>query len=295
MESIVVCNTAGDFISIINLKDYSVENVPLDLGEKPVGPHGIECYKNNLITANNYSNSISVIDLLNKKEIKNVYVGSHPNDVKILKDKAYVVCGESNSLVVIDIFTGEFLFEIPLEGCPHSIEIDENKSIAYIANIEGNSLSVVDCSSNKVIKYVNSLEAPIKVLLSKDKKMLYLCESYIGKDIEGYISVLSTENNEIIKKIKVGLVPVDIWEEEDRLYVTNFNDGSISILDIKKGIEVKKIFISGMPRGIIKIKDDIFVGDYFTGKIKNLNLKKRIIKIITTGKEPNAMILAHSH
>lgn len=295
MKAIIVCNTAGDYISIINLEDYSVENLPLDLGEKPVGPHGISWHNNTLITANNYSNSISIIDLQNKRQIKNIYAGAHPNDVEVCNNRAYVVCGESNSMSVIDISSGDILFDIPLEGCPHSIDMDDDKEVAYVTNVESNSLSIVDCKLNKVVKTVKVMDYPIKVLLSKNKKMIYICESYFGQDIEGYIHIFSIENEKFIKRIKVGLCPNDMCEENGRLYVTNFSDGSISIVDIEKGIEIKKIFIGGMPKGIIKIGDDIIIADYMSGKIKNINLKKNIIKIIASGKEPNAMILTHHH
>lgn len=295
MESIIICNTAEDTLSKINLSDYSVESLPLELGEKPVGPHGVDYYKGNIITANNYSNSISIFSLLENKEIKNIYVGAHPNDVKIYRDKAYVVCGESNSLVIIDLNKGSMIFEIYLGAgsFPHSIEIYHEKSIAYVSNMEGHFVSVIDCLSNKIIKNIKSPEYPAKILLSKDKKKLYLCESYQGMDRDGYVSMISTETNEIIKRIKVGGTPVDVFEDDERLYVTDFTEGYLSILDVNKCREVKKIFVGGMPRGVIKYKEDIFIGNNMTGKVTKLNLKERIIKNITVGKEPNAMILVN--
>jgi DNA-binding beta-propeller fold protein YncE len=231
--------------------------------------------------------------LLEERELKNIYVGAHPNDVKVYRDKAYVICGESNSLVVIDLNKGSMIFEIYLgaNAFPHSIEIYYEKAIAYVSNMEGHYVSVIDCLENRIVKNIKAPEYPTKILLSKDKKKLYLCESYQGMDIDGYISIISTESNEIIKRIKVGGTPVDIFEEEDRLYVTDFAEGYLSIVDIKKGREVRKIFVGGMPRGIIKYKEDIYIGNNMSGKVTKLNLKERVIKNITVGKEPNAMIL----
>ncbi|MDS0527520.1 YncE family protein [Clostridium sp. SHJSY1] len=293
MEYIITCNTAGDTLSKISLDDYSVENLPLELGEKPVGPHGVDYYNGNIITANNYSNSISIFSLLENRELNNIYVGAHPNDVKVYKGKAYVICGESDSLVIIDLNKRSMIFEIYLGAgsFPHNIEIYHEKAIAYVSNMESHSVSVIDCLNNKIIKNIKSPEYPTKILLSKDKKKLYLCESYQGMDIDGYISVISTESNEVIKRIKVGGTPVDVFEEDERLYITDFAEGYLSIIDLNKGREVKKIFVGGMPRGIIKYKEDIFIGNNMTGKVTKLNLKERIIKNITVGKEPNAMIL----
>ncbi|MGG7176263.1 YncE family protein [Clostridium paraputrificum] len=295
MKSIIVCNTAGDTISKVSLDDYSVKHLPLDLGEKPVGPHGIYFYKGNIITTNNYSNSISVVSLSNYKETKNLYVGAHPNDIKIYDDKGYIACGESNSLLIMDMINEKIIFEISLEEFPHSVAIDEKAKRVYVSNMEGHSVSIVDSISNKVIEKIKAPEYPTKILLSKDNKMLYICESYLGYEVEGYINVISTENYKTISRIKVGLTPVDMWEEEGRLYITNFTEGSISIVDIKSMKELKRIFLGGMPRGVVKYKDTIFIGDYLSGKIKGLNLKEQKIKTIAVGKEPNAMIIIEDY
>ena len=79
--------------------------------------------------------------------------------------------------------------------------------------------------------------------------------------------------------------------DDNKLYVTNSGEGTLSIIDLNKGREVKKIYIGGMVKSIIKIGNDIFIGDYMNGRVVKINLKERIIKNITVGKEPNAMIL----
>ena len=291
MESIIVCNTAEDSLVKINLKNYSMDYLPLDLGEKPIGPHSLCYYKGKIITANSFSNSISIIDLNNFKEVKNIYVGGHPNDIKVLNDKAYVACGEFNSLVIVDINTENICFAISLDDNPYSIEIDEDKKIAYVSNMYGSSISVVDCINNDIINEIGTEDYPAKILLSKDKKMLYICESYLGENINGDIKVISTDNYNTLKRIEVGESPVDIWEDDKKLYVSNLLSGSISIVDEVKGIEIKKILVGGMPRGIIKYNNDIFIEDYLNGILKIVKLKEGKIKNIAIGKDPNAMIL----
>lgn len=291
MQSIFLCNTASDSISEISLKNYSVTNYPLDLGERPVGPHSLVRYKNEIITSNNYNNSISIFSLIDKKEISSIYAGAHPSDVKVVNDIAYVVCGESNSIIEIDLITGNPIASIPVGEYPHNIEIDPERSIAYVSNIKSNSISIIDIKKNRIKGSIKTYENPTKIFLSKDKKVLYLCESCFGKDIEGYMAVISVENNKILKRIRVGLSPVDFVQDKGKLYVTNLNEGSLSIVDIDKEREIKKIHVGGMPRGIVKNNNDIFIGDCMNGKVYKINLRERIIKNITVGIEPNAMIL----
>ena len=291
MDSIIVCDTGADSLIKVNLSDYSMQYLPLDLGQNPIGPHSVFYQKGILISANNYNNSLSIVDTDNFKEKRTIYVGEHPNDIKILNDKAYVTCGDSNSLVEVDLPKGDIDLSIPVGEYPHTIEINKEKKIAYVSNMYSDSISVVDCVYNKNIGNIETGMYPVKIMLSNDKSMLYVCESYLGCDAEGYINIISTDTYSTMKKIKVGNGPVDMFEENNKLYVSNFESGSISVIDLKKCEEIGKLFIDGMPRGIVKFKNNIFVGDYLRGNIEVLDLQKGKIKTIAKGIEPNAMIL----
>ena len=161
----------------------------------------------------------------------------------------------------------------------------------YISNMDGHSVSIIDCLNNKVIGRIKAPEYPTKILLSKDEKKIYLCESYLGYDIEGYIDIISTENYKSIGRIKVGITPVDMYEYGEELYVSNFTEGSISVVDIKRLRETRKIYVGGMPRGIIKQKDYIYIGDYMGGKLRIIDFSEQKVKTIPIGNEPNGMIL----
>ncbi|MCR4944990.1 MAG: YncE family protein [Clostridium sp.] len=291
MQSIFVCNIASDSISQINCRNFSVKNYPLDLGERPVGPTSLAYSDGSIIICNKYNNSISVFDLKEKKETAVFFAGPHPSDIKVFKENAYVVLSESNSIAKIDLQTGNIICIIPVGEDPYSIEINEERAIAYVSNMKSNLVSLIDLEKDIVIKDIKTNEDPTKIFLSKDKKVLYLCESYLGKDVEGYIVVISSETNEILNRIRVGMCPLDLAEDDGKLYVTNFNEGTLSIIDKSKQREVKKIHVGGMPKGIIKRDNDIFIGDYINNRVFKINLRERMIKNITVGGEPNAMIL----
>ena len=46
-----------------------------------------------------------------------------------------------------------------------------------------------------------------------------------------------------------------------------------------------------MPRGIVKYNDILYVGDYLNGTLNIVDLKRDKKKVITIGKEPNAMTI----
>ncbi|MDR5586752.1 MULTISPECIES: YncE family protein [Clostridium] len=290
-KSIIICNTGSNTLSKIDVENLGIETLNLSLEGKEIGPHGLSLYDKKIVVANNYSNTISLIDADKFKEEENIYIGAHPNDLAIYNNKLYVLCGEANSLIIYDLFKRDIDLELPMGVFPHSIVFFHEKNRAFISNMGDDTISIIDCIENKEIKRIKCNKYPTKIVISNNRKHLYICESYIGYATSGSISIISLEDLSLKATIKVGNGPVDFWEEEGYIYVSNFVEGSISVINVNKLKEESKIFISGMPRGIIKVNEKIFVGDYLNGKLKVIDLKGRMIKNIAIGKEPNAMLL----
>lgn len=291
MNSLLVCNTGSDSISKINIKDFSVENLLLKIGEKPAGPQGIYLNNGLIYTANNYNNSISVIEQKSLKEERNFYVGPYPNDLVYYDNRLYIACGEANSVIVYDLIENKIAFKLPTGLWPHNIEVEKDKGLILVSNLQDNSVSVIDGSINKKIMDIETLEYPTKIKVSKDRSKFYVCESYIGDTKSGYVEVFSLDDFKSLKRIKVGKSPMDMWDDGDFLYVSNFSDGTISIIDVNIGREIEKIVVGGMPKGILKYNNLLFVGDYLKSKVIVLDLKSKLTKAIAVGVEPNAMAL----
>ena len=159
----------------------------------------------------------------------------------------------------------------------------------FVSNMGDNSISVIEAESNEVIQKIQVENTPLKIEVSSNRRYLYVCMSYLGYDQDGYIGVISLDNLKLIEKIRVGYSPVDLFEDNGYLYISNLCGGSISIVNLEKGREEKKIYVGGMPRGILKINESIYSGDYQNGMVNIINLKEEKIKAIAVGKEPNAM------
>jgi YVTN family beta-propeller protein len=293
MSYIVVCNTGSDSLNKINTENFNNQSIILSADESPFGPHGLSVYKDKILVANNYNNTISLIDYKTFKEEGSLYIGAHPNDIVANNGLAYVSCGESNSLIIYDMIDERVNFEIPTGRFPHNIVLEEEKNLIFITNMGEESISVIDYINNKEIKRIKVENTPIKISMSKNKKYLYVCISFLGSDKKGSIGIIDLNTLELVFKIQVGLSPVDLFEEDNYIYVSNLCDGSISIINLNKLTEENKIVIGGMPRGIIKFKENLFVGDYLNGKLNVIGMKDKEIKVIPLGKEPNAMTLVN--
>lgn len=294
MSYIILCNTGSDSLNKINTENLNNQSIFLSTGESPFGPHGLSLYKDKILVANNYNNSISLVNYESFKEEKNIYIGAHPNDIVAHEDIAYVSCGESNSLIIYDMIKDRVNFEIPTGRFPHNIALVEEKKLIFISNMGDDSISVIDYINNKEIKRIKVENTPTKINVSKNKRYLYLCMSYLGYDRKGSVGIIDLKTLELINKVKVGLSPVDFFEDDNYLYVSNLCDESISIVNLKDLKEENKIIIGGMPRGIVKVKENIFVGDYLNGILNIIGIENKKIKAIPIGSEPNAMTLVES-
>lgn len=292
MKYLFICNTSSDCISKVNLENFKEER-KIDLNSSNytrIGPHGICKYKDKLITANSYGNGISIVDIKENNEVNDHFIGMHCNDVIVHKDNAYIICGESNNVVIFDLIKGRLLEEIPCGNLPHSIAINKEKEIILISNMKNDSLTLIDLN-NSSSKTIRVGAYPTKSIFSFDGNYIFVCESNLGCDAKGSIAIISLKNLSVLNRIKVGNSPVDMYYDGRYSYVSNFGDGTISIVDTSRYKEVKRLIVGGMPRGIVKLDKKIYVGDNYNNLLIEYNLGENIKKTIPIGGEPTGMVL----
>jgi len=290
LRKLYVCSTSADCISKINL-DLFVEEEKIHLDKKNlkrIGPHGIYVYKNKLLTANSYDNSISVVDVNNNKT-ESYFVGMHCNDLSVYDDKAYVICGDSDDMIVFDLEKKNIIEVIPCGNSPHSIYICRRKNLIIVANMNSDSITIIDSAKNGNIKNIRVGAYPTKAVITPDGNYILVCESNIGMDNKGCISIISLKNYLVLNKISVGNSPVDMFYNGKYCYVSNFGDGTVSILDINNYKEIKKIEIGGMPRGIIEDEKYLYVGDNYNNLLFRIDKITGNKKAISIGREPTGM------
>ncbi|NMM63179.1 YncE family protein [Clostridium sp. P21] len=294
MNYLYVCNTSSDFISKVNLNEFKEEKrIFLKSGNANdrIGPHGICLNDKKIITANNYNNSISILDMEKGVEEGNCYIGVHCNDVVVFGKNAYIICGDLNNLVVFDLEQREIITQIPCGSLPHSICLNKERKLLLISNMEDDSITLIDCVNNENIKNIRVGEYPTKAVFTVDGQYAVICESNIGADFRGSIALMSLKNYKIINRITVGNSPVDMFCNERFCFVSNFGDGTISIVDINCYKENRNIIVGGMPRGIIKYGDSIYIGDNYNNLLIKVNITNESKKYIPIGGEPTGMIL----
>jgi YVTN family beta-propeller protein len=292
MDYLYICNTASDYVSKVDPGTFAEsEKITLSNKGTKVGPHGICCWKNDLITANSYSNSISRIDLIQGKEKASYYIGRHCNDVDVYKDIAYIICGESNDIVAFDLMSNKIIEGIPCGSLPHSIAIEKDSGLMAVSNMESDSITLIDLGTNEGLKEIKVGPYPTKVIFCGDGKSIFVCESNLGSDNRGTISIVSIESCSVVNRIDVGKAPVDLWCDGLVCYVSNFNEGTVSVVYLEDKEEVKKIYTGGMPRGIVKKGRYLYIGDNYNNLLLKYDVYTDRKKVIPIGGEPTGIIL----
>lgn len=291
MSKLYVCNTYSDNISVVDVdkfkEDRKIFFTSPTLEKK--GPHSICEYKDKLLVANMYSNTISIFDREKEKELQSYFIGMHCNDMVVWKNKVYAICGDSNYVVVFNLETNEIEEQIPCGDFPQSIEINRQKKIILISNFQSDSITLMDLEDSKNIKEIKVGSYPTKAVFTVNGEHIIVCESNMGGDIKGNLSIISVKGLKLFNKILVGKYPVDMYINASYGFISNFGDGTVSVVDINNYKEVKKINVGGMPTGIIKLGDNIYVGDNYNNLLIKANLLEESKKVISIGGEPTGM------
>lgn len=292
MRRLCICNAWSDTITTIDLEKFIICNELKLLcnGEKRVGPHKMCRYNEAIIIADNFSNGISIVSLNEETNQEFYYIGMGCNDVKAFLGKAFIVCGDCNNLITFDLKEKKMLNAVPCGNSPQNIDVNKNKGIIAVANFRSDSVTLIDAKTLRNIKNLKVGAYPTKAVITSDGNYLLVCESNLGSDYRGSLSIISLKNFALLNRIPVGKSPVDFYYDESFCYVSNLADGTISVVDTSKYSLLKTINIGGMPRSVKKNNDKLYICDIYNNILINVSLTHGNKKSIPIGKEPTGMI-----
>ena len=134
------------------------------------------------------SGTVSVIDLVDEKEIKNLEVGLHPGAMVFnpTKSRLYVACANSDIISVIDTKIDKVIEEIsvsinsnlPFGNAPNALDITNNGKYLYVANGTENSICVIDLNNqNKIVGLIPTGWYPGAVIFDRLEQYLIVANT----------------------------------------------------------------------------------------------------------------------
>ena len=275
MKNIFISNTSRSSIEVIDLETFCiVTSIKLNDDGINIGPHNLCLYNDKIITANNYSNGITIIDKKTLCKIEDLYIGAHCNDIKTFRNHAFVACGENNNVAVFDLEKKNLLELLPCGNNPHSIELLKSKELLLISNFDDNSITLINLRNKNEIINIKVGANPTKAVFSYDGNYIYVCESNVYGNGDGSIAIICLKNLSVINRIAVGKIPVDFYYDGNYCYISYFGEGIIRIVDICNKKLIEKINVGGIPKSILRMKENLYYCDYLSNSIIRISIGK---------------------
>ena len=251
------------------------------------------------------------------KIIDTVHVGSRPHSIEFALGKVYVTNSGSDSVSVIDSKTDKVISTIPVGADPHGIaainnvyehgnhDPDSNHlsqfSYVYVANTDSNTVSVIDCNTDRVISTIPVEDNPVGIITSNTSDKVYVTNR--GSDS---VSIIDGKTNEVIESISVGSTPEglsQIIQDETNnrtaatlIYVVNTASNSISSIDGNTNKVIATIHVGKEPHGIIAndIAAQVYIANSGSDSVSIIDANtNKAIATIPVGNDPHRLDLYH--
>jgi len=134
----------------------------------------------------------------------------------------------------------------------------------YITNSAGDTVDVIDSSTNQVVQVIRGIELPHGVTFSPDGKRVY-----ISNESESIVDVVDRESAKILKKVALSGHPnnLTITKDGGRVLVGIREDpGSVDVIDTKSLERTKSISVDGSVHNVFVTPDGKYA---VSGSIEN--------------------------
>lgn len=191
-----------------------------------------------LYVVNKASSSITIFDLFEGKQIKELFVEIEPHEATTLTNPKRVIVTnygtpdiEGKSITVINAKTNTIEKTIALgeSFMPHGIiALPQPNKVGVVTDI-GNDLSVVNVATGVVEKQIATQQDFSHLLVHHPFKPLI----YVTNINSGSVSVIDVEQDKVIKIIPCSkrAEGIDITPDGSELWVTNIKENFISVIN----------------------------------------------------------------
>jgi YVTN family beta-propeller protein len=242
---LVVANKSDATVSILDAATGKTQaTVPVE-----AGPHEVEILPDGKTAAvSNYGRGdtpgrlVSFIDLVAGKVVSRVDIGegSRPHGLKALIDGRLLVTAEGRrELVVVDTKTGKVTMRAPTgHAVSHMVAASPDARRAYVTSLRDGLVTVIDLSTGKVVKDVETGKGAEGVDVSPDGR-----EVWVANRGANTITVVDAHRLAVAATIKAGEFPIRVKLTPDgrRAVVSFTGSGDVGVFDASTHAEVKRI------------------------------------------------------
>jgi YVTN family beta-propeller protein len=316
---LMVLNKSANTAMLIDLKtDRTIATIPT--GEAPhevaVSGDGKIAVVGNYGTRANPGSSLSVIDLLSHNVVETIALGIYQRPHGLVfpgQGRQLLVTSESKqSLLLLDLDKKEIdkiLHVFPTQQeISHMVAVTPDHRLAFTANIGSGSISVIDLKANKSLAPIPTGKGAEGLDVSPDGRQVW-----VSNRAEDTVSVIDVSSLTVKNTIKCPSFPIRLKFTPDgkEVLVSAAKSGELVFIDAKTYKEIRRLPFkleaaadsktrlfndqfeqSPVPIGILIHPTGkwAYVAAAYADKVAVVDIKKRkLIKWISTGKEPDGL------
>lgn len=298
--TLLVLNKAENSLALVDPSTLSVvARVPTGEGPHEVvaSSDGRTAYVSNY-GAEKPGNSLSVIDLAARKEVRRVDLGPlvRPHGLVEREGKIYFTAEVSRVVARYDPAADRVDWLVGTgQSVTHMLVMHPTRRVVYTANILSNTVSVLELDTPQQpgppprITTVAVGPKPEGIDISPDGR-----EVWVGHNDDGGVSVIDTETNKVKETFKAGGVPIRIKFTRDGKYVliSSPTTGELTVFDAATRKELKRFAVGEAAVGIVVSADSsrAYVASMAAGKVTAVDLKSMTLAgSVETGRAPDGL------
>jgi len=299
--SLLVLNKAESTLAIIDPTTLKVvARVPT--GEAPhevtASADGRFAFVTNYGTGPQPGNSISVIDISARKEVKRVDLGPlfRPHGIACANGKVYFTIEGSRAVARYDPAPGRIDWILGTgQSGTHMLVIGRGTSKLYTANIGSDTISAIEPpqgTGSWKLTQIAVGKNPEGIDMSPDDR-----EVWVAHRGDGQLSIVDTSTDKVKEVINAGRGPIRVKFTPDgkRVLVSDSQTGEVIVFDASTRKEIRRISVGAVPVGILMQPDGrrAFVASTQANKVSVINLDDLTVSgTIDPGREPDGMAWA---
>ena len=243
--TLLVLNKSDNTVSLINLAtNTAVATIPTGAGphEVAVSPNGKIAVVANYGTQQAPGNSLTVIDITAKQQIKTIDLGEYrrPHGITWLRGDEILVTAEGNkALLIVDLQTGKVALAIPTDqNVSHMVVFGRRSNKAFVANIGSGSVTVVDLKTRKKMTDVQTGAGAEGIDISPGER-----EVWVTNRAANTISIIDVNSLKIVATLESKDFPIRVKFAPGGRFVlvSNARSGDVAIFDAVTRKEIRRI------------------------------------------------------
>jgi len=302
-------------------------------------------YNHNIYVADLSSNNVSIINTTHNTVVKNIHVGRHPVALaydNLSKDLyvSNIVCASfvenyngafftKGNITIINTLNNRTVGNINVGKGPRNMLYDKYNNLLYVSNEYSNSISVINASTNKIIK---NISIPFSccaedLVLDKSNNCIYLTERngavlFINPDTFNVINYVYTlmgawgsvydpvnsnvyifgayagkicimnDNKRIENITGIGYPVSGILLPDNNIYITSSCSNNLYVLNATTEKITGMVIVKDYPEKMAyDIKSgNIYITNKYADNVLIMNNNDKIIGKINAGKDPYGIV-----